>query len=375
VLCLWLKNKNLSTDHIKKYPSINGLRAISILLVILHHLAINHGLFNNFPVSGPLRIIGNFLQDGQMGVNVFFVISGFLITSLLMREEEAFGSISVKDFYIRRTLRVFPAFYFLLLVYAILQIAGDIKISAPSWITAITYTKYFNWKLDWYTAHAWSLSIEEHFYLVWPLVFMGGKKARKILALALVLLVPFFRLYGYVYTSEWINGLTIFTRIDAIAIGCLFAIYKDAIITRLNRHWYLFFIVSIAGLLLLQDFHAVAAAWHIPYISIMLGSTNGTIASLLIAVIMMYSVFGPRKYWYTFLNLKVMNYIGLLSYSLYLWQQPFLGVSNHWSTGFPLNIACLIVMALISYYGIEKPFLKLKSRFSAEKTSGKVASS
>ena len=155
----------------QKYESINGLRAISIFLVLTHHFILQYNILKNFKDVRWMGPILKLLNDGQLGVNVFFVISGFLITSLLLQEEAKTKRVSLKNFYIRRTLRIFPAYYFLLLVYFILQLLGYIHISNQAWLTSVTYTKYFNWSADWYTRHAWSLSIEEHFYILWPLIF------------------------------------------------------------------------------------------------------------------------------------------------------------------------------------------------------------
>ena len=162
----------------KILPSLNGLRAISILLVITSHLQIQYAIFpRNLPTYlFPIRYL---FEDGHLGVSVFFIISGFLITTLLLNEEDSYKSVSLKKFYIRRTLRIFPAYYTLLLFYFILQSLGYINLPKYSWLSSLTYTKYFNWYLDWYTAHCWSLSIEEHFYLVWPLLFIMGDKVRK----------------------------------------------------------------------------------------------------------------------------------------------------------------------------------------------------
>jgi peptidoglycan/LPS O-acetylase OafA/YrhL len=114
-----------------KYPSIGGLRAISVILVIIFHLNLQQHIFHNLEKYPLLAPILSFLQDGQLGVNVFFVISGFLITSLLMEEERLNKAISLKGFYIRRTLRIFPAYYFLLFVYLLLQLDGIIKLLIP----------------------------------------------------------------------------------------------------------------------------------------------------------------------------------------------------------------------------------------------------
>ena len=158
-------------------PGISGLRALSIIMVLMSH-------WGYFHPKGIFFIINN----GAFGVNVFFVISGFLITTLLMKEEVDSGKISLRNFYIRRTLRIFPAFYFLLLFYFVLQLFHVITISVPSWITSLTYTKYFPIKNgnDNYTFHFWSLSIEEHFYLIWPFLFSYLPGARKKLLIFLI---------------------------------------------------------------------------------------------------------------------------------------------------------------------------------------------
>src|SRR4051812_24348426 len=146
------------------FPSLNGLRAISVLLVIAYHLKIYFLYSQGIDLGENL----SFFADGNLGVNVFFIISGFLITSLLLEEERMNSTISLKNFYIRRTIRIFPAYYFMLAVYFILQLCQVIHIGPSSWFTAVTYTKYFNADQDTVTAHAWSLSVEEHFYLLWP---------------------------------------------------------------------------------------------------------------------------------------------------------------------------------------------------------------
>jgi peptidoglycan/LPS O-acetylase OafA/YrhL len=356
------KTKNSQNAEIisNKYPSLNGLRAISILLVIFYHLQIKYhilspDIINYFPL----------LVDGQLGVNIFFVISGFLITSLLLREESSNTKISLKHFYIRRTLRIFPAYYFLLLAYFIISRFGYIYISNRSWLTALTYTKYFNWRMDWYTAHAWSLSIEEHFYLIWPLIFLVAKKSRKIFIYAIIPIVPLFRLYFYYHPISWVNDLTIFYRFDAIAFGCLFALHQKRLLRHVSNYWNLYFIVVCILLLLLPFIGILNSSFKldINLFIIAFGGTYGTIANILITFIVMFSVFGPKSRWFTFLNSRVMNQIGLWSYSLYLWQQFFIVKKDYVINELPLNMVLLFATAILSYYMIEKPFLRLKSKF------------
>lgn len=349
---------------IKKYPSINGLRAISILMVIAFHLTGMGYLRQPYTYIAWLEPLTKIFHNGYLGVNVFFVLSGFLITSLLIKEENQSGTISLKKFFIRRTLRIFPAYYFLLLVYAVLQIGAIIEIPWGSWTTAITYLKYFNWKKDWYTSHAWSLSIEEHFYLFWPFLFLQGQKIRRNASAIMMVLAPVMLLVMHVFSVGWLNDQIIFTRIDAIATGCYFAIYQGKIIEKLRRHWKLYFYASLFVLFAWPNVLELAEQSDSKVFAIAFGSLKGPIANFAIGVIMLYSVFGPQQLWFKFLNLRIMHFIGFLSYSLYLWQQLFINKTNLWFNQFPVNIVLIFLMAVFSYYIIERPFLQLKKKFS-----------
>lgn len=345
-------------------PSLNGLRALSVITVVLFHLSAQHYelFFNqsNFLVDTFFK----FVSHGYMGVNFFFIISGFLITLLLLEEEKKTGTILVKKFYIRRMLRIFPAYYFMLYVYLILQLLGVLHIPVASWITALTFTKYFNWSLDWYTAHAWSLSIEEQFYLAWPLIFLCGNKSRKYTAIILALAVPANRIFLHFHPVEWMNRLTIFLRIDAIAIGCLTALYKDQILLILEKYWRPAFYFSCTCLFfLLPAYHWIE---KIPFLSAMLipiGSIDGTFANLLYATILLCSIYGPQGIWFKFLNSRAASFVGKISYSIYLWQTFFLSDEKDFLRRFPVNVLMILIVATSSYYVIERPFLKLKSRF------------
>jgi peptidoglycan/LPS O-acetylase OafA/YrhL len=252
----------------------------------------------------------------------------------------------------------------MLLVYFILQLLGYLQISNSSWFTALTYTKYFNWNLDWVTSHGWSLSIEEHFYLFWPFVFLGGETFRKRFTIFIILLVPFIRIFTHYYPVDWINELTFFERIDAIAIGCLFSLYKNEILNLLSKHLTWLFYASVALLIVIPYVPELTKSCHLEILIIGFIGTDNTLGNLLIALILMYSVFGSQTtLWFKFLNLKWINFIGMLSYSIYLWQQFFINDTSYWYNQYPLNIVYMFLMAILSYYLIEKPFLKLKTKF------------
>lgn len=356
-------------------PSLNGLRAISILIVILGHL--NHKSFGNQHFPFPFTL----LIDSGFGVNVFFVISGFLITTLLIKEETDFGKISLKDFYVRRVFRIFPAYYFLLLVYFVLQLCSVLYFTKDSWLSSIFYYKYLSSSGDWETGHFWSLSVEEQFYLVWPLVFIYFKKLRVWFAFAVVVMVMFFRYNAYAkfFPAPVLSlDVSLFQRVDAIMIGCLLALYKDKVIqfsARFSGYGW----ASAAILLLIAFLNSdYPTAWNMNHhlhlglliIPLGIGSSSGLLTNLLIALLVVVSICGHNS-WFRFLNHRFMNYLGLLSYSLYLWQQLFfskhIGVLSH----FPINVCCIVCCALFSFYIIERPFLKLKKRFEAAKNPGK----
>jgi peptidoglycan/LPS O-acetylase OafA/YrhL len=348
-------------------PSLNGLRALSITIVLLYHLSAT-GLFS----TGNLRFPFDIPFDGDFGVNVFFVISGFLITTLLMEEEKKYGAISLKNFYIRRVFRIFPAYYLLLLVYFVLQLFSVLHFSTQSWLSSLFYYKYVNHNEDVETAHLWSLSIEEQFYLVWPFVFLFFKKAKAYFAFVIILLVFSCRTIAYYkfsnasMLSDW---LFIFQRADALMIGCLFALYREKLTTLLDKcmKWYFLPLLLLLIYLNSWSFH-LWIKYHRPHLGFLIvpiGLTTpiGTITNLLIAVALLFSIRYKNR-WFAFLNLPFMNFIGKLSYSLYLWQQLFLmsnklGILNK----FPFNIIGCFGAALLSYYWVERPFFRLREKW------------
>lgn len=353
--------------QISRLPSLHGLRAFCVLIVIAAHLAEQQAY--HLP-SHPAATLFTIFLDGELAVNVFFVISGFLITTLLINEERKNGSVSIFNFFARRTLRIFPAYYALLGFYAVIQMFGLINVSGWAWITAITYTKYLNWWKDWLTAHAWSLSIEEHFYLTWPFVFALMKRYRGAFCVALVVGIPILKLI--VFQSHLLNPyysnlyLTIFFRCDAIAIGCLFALKRHWIVSLVNGKELMVAFCALTVIVFLSASKSMiwSASPLLKNIGITLGTTSGLIANAAISVLIICTVFFDQKSWRWLLNNQMATWLGSLSYSLYLWQQFYLNKSDYWINQFPQNLILLFMTLIFSYQLIEKPFLSLKSRFS-----------
>jgi peptidoglycan/LPS O-acetylase OafA/YrhL len=357
----------MSTKYV---PSLNGLRAISILFVIIGHMG-----FRNFhKVDSP---------GGQLGVNIFFIVSGFLITKLLLEEEKMNGKISLEKFYVRRVFRIFPAFYFLLLVYFFLQLAGILHFHTNSWITSLTYTKYFPIRngSEWETDHLWSLSVEEHFYLLWPFIFRFLKPHRVKIALLIILVIPILRGINFWNGGEVRNAeAAIYYRADALMMGCLLAIYLKEIsawVVRIVDKNRLFIFLPAAGLFsTVIVFKLISIYLHNPLegaVMRALGRSTGTFTCLFECLAIVVSIGFKNNLWYRFLNSGAMNYIGKLSYSLYLWQQLFFSFHIGYLSKFPINIFCIFTVAILSYHFIEKPFLKLKAKFEVERIPARLA--
>jgi len=345
-------------EKTSRIPSLDGLRALSILLVIASHFA----YIKSFPL--PKAIEPLWLERlGPLGVRVFFVISGFLISSLLLRELEASQSINLGRFYLRRTLRIFPPYYFFVLVMILFNQFDWVELTGKDIFHALTYTVNYYPERSWATGHGWSLSVEEQFYLLWPaLLLLAGKRGGLWLALSFFLLAPFIRLAYYYRVPEfvpWELDYRFETAADAIAIGCLLAgVYKWLASQPLfHRVMYsrLFILVPVL----------VLYASQINPIRIRYLLLAVSIQNIGIAACIAWSITHNAGRVGKLLNARPVVYLGVMSYSIYLWQQPFLNpYSSLYINQFPINIILVAGAAIISYYLIERPSFRLRKRFS-----------
>ncbi len=352
-------------------PSLNGLRAISIIMVICYHFYLGGYININ---NSFLKSLSHLVSNGALGVNIFFVISGFLITTLLVKEQNRNGSISLKHFYIRRGLRIFPAYYFLLFVYLVLEKFNYFNLSNADWFSVITYTKQFFPTQVSEIVHLWSLSVEEIFYLVYPYIFIKYRKNIVYILYGLILLCTLDRFYVWSFLNYNI-GSSIFQTGDALLIGCIFSIKSTQILNLIENNKkksILIFPLFFSSILVYNYFNstllkvgAISGKHLLIFLRLsytFLGSI-GTITNILIGFIIIYSI-SKKNVWFSFLNNKFLNYIGTLSYSIYLWQNIFTTnrpEMHNFSVG--ILIIFILMSALFSHYIIERPFLKLKGRF------------
>jgi peptidoglycan/LPS O-acetylase OafA/YrhL len=335
-----------------RVPSLDGLRAVSISAVLLGHLAGTNGA----PRLLTSVVRNPYVDVAHLGVRVFFVISGFLITGLLLREVQRHGSIDLTRFYLRRTLRIFPAYFALLAVLAVLDRIGVINVTGSDFVHAVTYTVNYAPDRVWQIGHLWSLAVEEQFYVLWPasIVVLGVRGSWRV-ALAVLLLAPFVRVAEAMLWPNWqpMVGITFETAADALAMGCLLALARaDLARTRhfdrvVGSRW-------VAPALLL-----IGLAFGLRYRpGLVLGDTLVNVA---IVICVERCVRRPRGLAGRVLNVRPMIFVGGMSYSLYLWQQLFLDrTSASWTTAFPVNILLAVLCAFASYYLVERPALRLR---------------
>ena len=341
-----------------RIPSLDGLRAIAVTTVLFGHLCGTRGfsVFNAYPRVGDVA---------HLGVTVFFVISGFLITGLLIKEQADTGAISLRNFYLRRVLRIVPAFLVFVICMLVAAAVGVVQITGMDVATALTWTVNFNPDRSWVVGHLWSLSVEEQFYLLWPatIVFLGLTKGRNW-AIVSFLAAPVIRTVMHIVMPHSpLRDLEIFPAVaDPMAIGCIVAIERERL---LASRWWLALTRPVWAWPLVA--FAVAVLRFSNYTAVSFFGTPLTLVAL--AAI----VEGSTRWTGTaarFLNSRSLIWLGTLSYSLYLWQQPFLNrTAPALLSSFPVNLAAAFLCASASYYLIETPFLKLRRRF---RSSAKV---
>jgi peptidoglycan/LPS O-acetylase OafA/YrhL len=349
----------------RRIPSLDGLRALSISLVILSHLLGTRG----FPLGE--RALGAAGDIGYLGVRVFFVISGYLITSLLLKEHGKTGTVSLGGFYTRRAFRIFPAFYAFILAMAVADIAGAVMLNQRDVLHALTYTMNYHYVRSWELGHIWSLSIEEQFYMLWPALFLLARpKYIGWVAAAMVVVAPALRLAAWFwmpYRDDVIMEAYPCVM-DSIAAGCVLAVVQG----RLAKiGWY-------------QRFLESPWFWLMPVVVFFVNMPHGVFLDYIIDVSLMnlgITVIvdrvtrverGPS---FALLNWAPLAWVGTLSYSLYLWQEPFLNHRAHTTfTAWPLNLGLAILCAIASYYLVERPFFTLRDEWARRRAAKKAAS-
>ena len=329
-----------------------------------------------------------FYTVGGGGVTLFFCISGFLITYLLLTERESMGYINLKDFYIRRILRIWPLYY--LILFLTLFIIPHLVYTKGFWLENKTSTPLFlfyfffcpyiadpYYQKNFLAAILWSVGVEETFYLIWPVLVSRVKSIR--FSFFLSLLIPIFIIKGIlIYGSFTIDSLKPIAkimahmRLECMIIGAAFAYFlkkKSAVIPFITQDW--FFILNVIFLVIhwFWGFNYVFDHFHL-VISYLLDD----LSTSLIYCILLVNVFS-RKSVYQILESKIIFELGRISYGFYLYH--IIGLLIVFVTfekmGWPQSgylTICIpaflvtVLMSYLSYHYFESPFLKLKQKFT-----------
>jgi peptidoglycan/LPS O-acetylase OafA/YrhL len=349
-------------------PTLDGWRALAIIAVLINH-----------DMSWlPTSQIHKF---GRPGVDLFFALSGILICTRLLEEEQISKKISLRNFYIRRIFRIQPAALVYLACVSLLTFSGvlDHTLDAVGF-SLLMIRNYFqpHYAGEWYTAHFWSLSVEEHFYLFLPGFLVIFKKFRVSLLVVLVCILKSWQMYVHRYVSID-SPLASPFRTEAAAIGILIAAIAAILLFRSPvRAWcqswlHPYVALGLAVAVWFGSYKLPAFSWFFYF---------ATLSSYPLVVIS--TLLNPSTLIGKVLEWSPLRFVGRISYSLYLWQMMFFGAGYgipapnshllfHLQTSL-LRYPATLAVSIFSYYIIEKPMVKLGHRLAKSVVPGREAS-
>ena len=345
-----------------RFPVLDGWRAIAIGLVIWHHAT------TGFYANEDLYYQTSKSQLGAFGVDIFFGLSGLLISALLLREYRQKGAISLVGFYTRRIFRILPP------CFAFLLVAGRLGlIQSPLELASCLafFRNYLPVSLGgYYTGHLWSLAVEEHFYLFWPALLVW-LTTRDLSGRAVAYISIFFGLWR-VYdaqtgaTARLLPGVNTHfrsdLRADALLWGCYiaFLLATPGATERLRKHLNapVVAIATAAALACVLFYSMLAMLWF----------------AMLVPMILAGTMLHPEWRFCRVLESSLIRFVGRISYSLYIWQELFLTPGWMPKLGVlqqqPWNLIATFAVATASYYLIEKPCMQF-GRLAAQR-AGRV---
>ena len=365
------------------FPNLDALRAIAAIFVVLGHIELLKPNFN----FETLPFIPLLKTGSSIAVTLFFVLSGFLITCLLLNEKEKKQKIFLKEFYIRRTLRIWPLFFLTLFICYIIVPKFFPSFSAnASWFSFIlnalflTNITYVINQLPPLGTAVWSIGIEEQFYIFWPLVLKKKKLQSLMKLLVCIILAIYILKVAFVYFSSYgafIHKMRILiniTRYDCLLLGAVGALlYKGCIIKigrlQINYSFFTSFAAQVILYLLLFISIVANTFYHLPIIH--------QWYSFLFMIMILNMATNEKSI--VKIDNYILNYLGKISYSIYLLHMfviatLFKFLLPYWQHNdfitqniiiYSLVIFSTIIVASISYYLIEKPFFRLKEKFQA----------
>lgn len=332
--------------------ALDGWRGIAISMVILAHASfLSHS-----------SLVHKFTYLGPMGVGIFFAISGFLITSLLLREQQKYGGIDLAGFYQRRVFRILPPILAFLAVLVTLNHFLGLNVTKLQVVSALLLFRNYlpsQGDQDWYTVHLWSLTVEEHFYLFWPALFIWTRGNLRIL-LGMAFSVALWReisFHFHLLPGPWAPYRTD-VRLDGLLWGCIVAIacFTPGLVTWLRKR----LTGKVVLLLVIIDLAS----------NVIKGSHYYSFYEpIIFALVVVWPIMNDGSVLRRLLDSRPLSSIGRVSYSLYIWQElwllyPKAAMPFPHLQRLPVNIFMALACAIVSYNFIEQPAIRLGKRFA-----------
>jgi peptidoglycan/LPS O-acetylase OafA/YrhL len=349
----------MTSPQIPRIRTLDGWRGIAILLVIVEH-ALAYSRYRDLLVAH----LGNF------GVDIFFVISGYIITLRFLEERERSSTINLKSFYWRRAFRILPPLVAYILTLCFLSLFVNlVDFHGSEIIGSLFFFRNYQYAANpegCYTANFWSLSIEEHFYLVWPmlLLWLGNRRSLRLAVIGAVSCATW-RVYYMAHSDSWIGSMfpgvagklwRTDTRFDGLMLGCATAI----LLSRPSVKRFIF-----------HNFPKETTSIMTIFVVLSFAITDGKpalLTYLLVCLALASTLVVEEGLAFKWLNSRLLVWIGTISYSLYIWQQLFLIRPREvfMPLGrlctFPINIVCTLTISALSFYFLEKPCTRLGKR-------------
>ncbi|WP_158911094.1 acyltransferase family protein [Edaphobacter sp.] len=346
--------------------TLDGWRTIAVGAVILYHA-------RGITIGGAnFSKLQNF---GDRGVQLFFAISGILICSRLLEEQRMHGHISLRGFYIRRVFRIQPAAIVFLATVGILAIVGTLHPTLPASLSSLfCYRNFYEAANgvtspdDRYTTHFWSLAVEEHFYLLLPSLLIFGRK--KIIPLLTALSVIFFLWPPIAHHFKIFDSPLAAWRTDMALRDLLVPALLAVLLTKPAFRTWMTKISSRNALILLTIVALLLSQF------LLKGHLMGEMTCIGFPLMVISTMLHPEGWIGRLLETRPFLFIGRISYSLYLWQELFFlhrkdDSSLRFLQSAPWNLIAVLVCAILSYYVVERPLMRLGHRLAPPATPGR----
>ena len=367
----------------KHLPALDGLRGLAILLVFFYHYA---GGLQHTAHSKSMHVFGAIFGFGWSGVDLFFVLSGFLITGILFDTQD--DPAYYKKFYVRRSLRIFPIYYIFLAVYglfAFLHLDGHFHLGHVAFLFYLGYPATLLWPAlesvspSVHFTHLWSLCAEEQFYLVWPWVVSKLRTPVLIIGacLAAISAAPALRTFFVLHDLHAWEYAFLPSRMDALAVGGLIAILMRGPGKSVAEKWaipmFLVSSLSVAAVCIIRR--------TVDHADALIGTAGFTFIAIAYGALLILAIRPGSLLKRTF-SLPLLRLFGKYSYGIYLFHFPlseflspkreiFISVTHSFAVGsITFILACLIInlgVAAVSFHFIESPIIGLKKRFEYDR--------